>query len=98
MTEAKGKKLTRDLQQCQTAHETVGGENELLAKELCDGLVHEKEPWQIRKELFNLKGEVKNFDEREDQETKFESTLARPTVPVPPLPPKKRMRLIPSDN
>jgi uncharacterized phage infection (PIP) family protein YhgE len=90
--------LRRDLNRCQIAQETVGGENELLAREIRDGLEYGQQPWQIRKELLKLKGEVKTLGEIEDQESNFESILARPTVPIPPLPPKKRLRLIPLDS
>jgi chromosome segregation ATPase len=91
-------RLTRDLAQCQTAHGAMGGENELLTKEIEDGLMYGKEPWEIRKELLSLKGEVRALDEIVDQEQKMESILTRPTVRVPALPPRKRFRLIAAEN
>jgi chromosome segregation ATPase len=95
---AEKERLKRDLARCRAAHETVGGENELLAKEVREGIAYGKAPWQIRKELLSLKGEVSQLGEIEANQNQFEAVLASTTVVVPPLPPKKRLRLIPSQD
>jgi hypothetical protein len=90
--------LMKDLQLCEVTHETVGGENGLLEKELGDGMIYEKGPVEIRKELLNFKAEVRALDKIEEQENHLETILARPTTVIPVLPPRKRQRLIPAEN
>jgi hypothetical protein len=92
------KRLKRDLRECRVAHENIGGENRLLVKEIRDGIVIPKAPWQIRREMLALKGEVRELTRIETKQAKLEAALAGAVHPSTLLPLRKRVPLIPSDN
>jgi predicted nucleic acid-binding Zn-ribbon protein len=92
---AEKERLKRELSRIRTTHETIAGDNELIERDLRDGLAYEKEPWQIRKEVLGFKGEIRALNGIESKQNSFESSLGRSTsVPIS-LPPRKRVRLIP---
>jgi chromosome segregation ATPase len=95
---AEKKKLKRDLKQCRIAHEMIGGDNRVLMKEIQDGIAVPKAPWQIRRELLALKGDVKELTRIEAKQAKLEAALAGAIHPLTLVPLRKRVRLIPSDN
>jgi chromosome segregation ATPase len=93
---AEKENMKEELEKCRNAHETVAGSNELLERDLRDGLSFEKRASQIRKELLVFKADIRELDRIENGQVAFESSLARSiSLPVP-TPPRKRVRLIPS--
>jgi chromosome segregation ATPase len=91
-------KLRTQLAHCRIAHETTGGENEMLTRDIRDGLTYGRRPWHIRKELLALRRDVREMADIEGQQAQFEAALAQPLDPTTTIPQRKRVRLISSGN
>jgi chromosome segregation ATPase len=90
--------LKTDLENCHLTHETIGGENELLDREIKERLTYEREPWQVRQVLLSLKSDIRELGVIEAQQQRFEATIGKRPESLPALPPRKRLRLIPSED
>lgn len=92
----KKQKIIDELNNCREMHETAGGENDLLSKKIADGItVGNKAPWQIRKELLNLKAEIKQLDSIQKTQSEFENKLSSSQPTTAMIPQRKRVAMIP---
>jgi chromosome segregation ATPase len=90
--------VQRDLRQCRQAEENLGGENEIVYNEICDGVQIVKAPWQIRTQLLTLKQDVRELSGIEREQARFEAALSGAGHAESVVPQRKRLRLIPLTN
>jgi chromosome segregation ATPase len=95
--EAARERLKTDLASCHLTHKTIGGENELLDRDIQDGLTYERAPWQVRQVLLSMKGDIQQLSAIEVQQQNFEGAIGKRPVSLPALPTRKRVRLTPSE-
>jgi chromosome segregation ATPase len=87
--------LRENIARCCEDRDWTGGENVELRKRIRTGFGIERDaPWMVRKQLLNLKGELRELDAIQTARAEFEQNLERVHVDPVPLPIRKRIPLI----
>lgn len=86
-----------ELEDCRKKQENAAGENALILKELKDGISIEKtrSPWDIKKQILELKGDINQLYSIEEKQIEFESQLENSCRVSSVAPVRKRVAMIP---
>ena len=89
------KMLTAELKHYRELYEERGGENDIISKKIEDGVILEKEPWEIRRQIIALKNEVKDMEEINKRQNEFEKRSSSTIAQNRAIPQRKRVPMIP---
>ena len=89
--------VKNELEKCRLEQGNAAGENELILRKLNDGVTFEQEaaPWNIRKQILELKGELKQLDDIEEKQIEYERKITKKQLSTTSTPLRKRVAMIP---
>lgn len=92
--------IKNKLEKCRIEQENAAGENVLISQELRDGIVLEQNtaPWKIRKQVLELKGELKKLDDIEEKQVEYEKKITKKEHYSAVTPLRKRVAMIPAET
>ena len=89
-----------ELEKVRKENQIAGGENSVIVQKLNDGIALDQKtnPWGIRKQVLEIKGEIDELRNIEVRQLEIENLLSNSLPSGTHVPPRKRVPMIPLNN